>query len=177
MKTSQFDFEKLSGADIVYDFCKLAKTHKYKIFFLGGKNENNAIAVKIIREKYDVAIDGYSPAFEDYPFSVHFNNSCLEKIAAFEPDILFVGFGSPKQEYWIDENISFLSKIGVKYAVGCGGTFDFISQKIKRASIFIQKMGMEGLYRLFREPSKMRWKRLFESFIFFKYIWRKPDFK
>ena len=174
---SKFDFEKLAGSDIVYDFCEFAKTHNYKIFFLGGKEESNQIAVKIIRAQYGIMITGYSPDFEEYPFSDKFNKTCLEEITAFKPDILFVGFGAPKQEYWIDDHIELLSEIGVKYAIGCGGTFDFVSQKIKRAPVFIQKIGLEGVYRFFQEPSKMRWKRLIDSCRFFKYIWRKPDFK
>jgi len=172
----KFNYEKLAGSDMIYDFCEFAKKHNYKIFFLGGKIANNKIAVEKIREQYDITIIGYSPDFEDYPFSDKFNSSCLEKIVAFKPDILFVGFGAPKQEYWIDDHIALLSEIGVKYAIGCGGTFDFVSQKIKRAPVFIQKIGLEGVYRLFQEPSKMRWKRLVDSCKFFKYIWHKPDF-
>ena len=119
-------------------------------------------------------IDGYSPEFETYPFSEQFNKVCLEKISDFKPDILFVGFGAPKQEYWIDDNMEFLARAGVKYTIGSGGTFDFVSQKIKRAPVFIQKIGLEGIYRLFQEPSKMRLKRLIDSCKFFKYIWSPP---
>jgi N-acetylglucosaminyldiphosphoundecaprenol N-acetyl-beta-D-mannosaminyltransferase len=73
--------------------------------------------------------------------------------------------------------MAILSKIGVKYIVGCGGTFDFVANKIKRAPVFIQKIGLEGVYRFLQEPNKVRYKRLFDSFKFFKYIWHKPDFK
>ncbi|MDR0443426.1 MAG: WecB/TagA/CpsF family glycosyltransferase [Treponema sp.] len=168
---------KLAGSDIVYDFSEFAAKKHYKMFFLGGKKESNQTAVNVIKEKYNISIEGYSPDFEDYPFSEKFNIICLEKINIFKPDILFVGFGAPKQEYWIDDNIEFLSENGVKYAIGCGGTFDFVSQKIKRAPVFFQKIGLEGLYRLYQEPSKMRWNRLIDSCRFFKYIWHKPEFE
>jgi N-acetylglucosaminyldiphosphoundecaprenol N-acetyl-beta-D-mannosaminyltransferase len=173
----KFDFEKLAGSDIVYDFCKISAENRYKVFFLGGKEESNRLAVTEIKENYNIEITGYSPDFEEYPFSEQFNNSCLERIIEFKPDILFVGFGAPKQEYWIDDHIAILSEIGVKYAIGCGGTFDFVSHKIKRAPVFIQKIGLEGLYRFFQEPNRMRYKRLVDSFKFFRYIWHKPDFK
>jgi len=173
---NQFDFEKVPGSSMVYDFCDFAVKNNYKVFFLGGKAESNCAAVKNIKEKYGIAIDGYSPDFENYPFSDGFNNLCLEKIADFKPDILFVGFGAPKQEYWIDDHFDFLAKVGVKYVVGSGGTFDFVSQRIKRAPIFIQKIGFEGVFRLLQEPSKMRFKRLTDSFKFFKYIYCKPRF-
>jgi N-acetylglucosaminyldiphosphoundecaprenol N-acetyl-beta-D-mannosaminyltransferase len=170
------EFEKLAGSDIVYDFCEFAKQNNYRMFFLGGKKESNQTAVQKIKEKYNIVIAGYSPSFEEYPFSEQFNTSCLNEIKQFEPEILFVGFGAPKQEYWADDNMSFLSKIGVKYIIGCGGTFDFISGLIKRAPIFIQKIGIEIVYRFFQEPNKTRFMRLINSIKFFKYIFKKPDF-
>jgi N-acetylglucosaminyldiphosphoundecaprenol N-acetyl-beta-D-mannosaminyltransferase len=170
-------FEKLSGSDIIYDFCEFAKENNYKVFFLGGQKEANQKAVDTIKKQYSIAISGYSPDFEDYPFSDNFNNSCLNAIKQFKPGILFVGFGAPKQEYWADDNIESLSKIRVKYIIGCGGTFDFIAKKNKRAPVFIQKIGFEGIYRFFQEPNILRYRRLIDSFKFFKYIWCKPDIK
>lgn len=175
-KHFEFDFEKLSGSDLVYDFCKFSEEKKYKIFFLGGREKSNRGAVHAIKERYNIVIDGYSPCFEDYPFSDHFNQACLAAIEEFKPDILFVGFGAPKQEYWVDDNMSFLSEIGVKYIIGCGGTFDFISGSIKRAPVFMQKIGIESVYRFFQEPNKTRFMRLIDSIKFFKYIFEKPDF-
>jgi N-acetylglucosaminyldiphosphoundecaprenol N-acetyl-beta-D-mannosaminyltransferase len=172
----KFDYEKLSGSDIIYDFCEFAKTNNYKMFFLGGNDESNKIAVEEVKSEYNILISGYSPNFEDYPFSDKFNSLCLKEIIDFRPEIIFVGFGTPKQEFWIDDHIEILSNIGVKYVIGCGGTFDFVSKKIKRAPIFLQKIGLEGLYRFFQEPSKMRYKRLIISLNFFKYIWHKPVF-
>jgi N-acetylglucosaminyldiphosphoundecaprenol N-acetyl-beta-D-mannosaminyltransferase len=174
---TNFNFEKLSGSVIIYDFCELAQKKYLKMFLLGARQENNRLAVCAIREKYKIAIDGYSPPFEEYPFSVEFNKLCIDKIKNFKPEILFVGFGAPKQEYWIDDNKIVLSEIGVQYAVGCGGTFDFVSGNIKRAPVFIQKLGLEGLYRFLQEPNKTRFKRLIDSMKFIKYIWHKHDFK
>jgi len=172
----KFDFEKLSGSDIVYDFCEFAMKNRLKIFFLGGKEESNAAAVKTVREKYGIEIDDFAPPFEEYPFSDEFNKICLDKIRRFKPDILFVGFGAPKQEYWIDDHRDALPEAGVRYAIGCGGTFDFVSGAIKRAPPFIRKIGLEGVYRFFQEPNKLRFKRLIDSIKFFKYLWRKPEF-
>jgi N-acetylglucosaminyldiphosphoundecaprenol N-acetyl-beta-D-mannosaminyltransferase len=176
-KDKSFYFEKLAGSDIVYDFCEFAQQKKYRVFFLGGKKNSNQIAVQNIKEKYNIYIAGYSPDFEEYPFSEQFKISCIDVIQQFKPDILFVGFGSPKQEYWADDNIAILSEIGVKYVIGCGGTFDFVSNTIKRAPLFIQKAGLEGIYRFFQEPNKIRFNRLIDSVKFFKYIWHKPEFK
>ncbi|MBI2032425.1 MAG: WecB/TagA/CpsF family glycosyltransferase [Candidatus Levybacteria bacterium] len=69
-------------------------------------------------------------------------------------DILFVALGSPKQEIWIAEN---LAKIDVKVAIGVGGAFDFISGEVRRAPVWIRKIGLEWLFRLMIQP--WRWKR------------------
>lgn len=69
-------------------------------------------------------------------------------------DVLFVAFGAPKQEFWINEN---LDKIPVKIAIGVGGAFDYISGKVPRAPAFLRNMGLEWLFRLIVQP--WRWKR------------------
>lgn len=171
------DFEKLSGSDIVYDFCSYAKENQLRVFFLGGKKESNHGAVSVIRELYGIEIDGYSPEFENYPFSEKFVNDCYSHLNEFKPDILFVGFGSPKQEFFIQDSKEVFNTIGVKYVVGSGGTFEFVSGTIKRAPLLIQKMGLEGIYRFIKEPNLARVKRILESFKFFKYINHKPRFK
>ncbi len=176
-KRKQFKkVEKLSGSEIIYDFCEFAKEKKMKLFFLGGMEDSNKQAVINIKEKYGIEVDGFSPKYENYPFSKEFVNSCFKHMEKFRPDIVFVGFGCPKQEFFMRDNMDRMKKCGVKFAVGSGGTVDFVSGKIKRAPKFIVKIGFEGVYRLFQEFNKARLKRLAGSFGFFKYIWRKPKF-
>ncbi|MEM2174654.1 MAG: WecB/TagA/CpsF family glycosyltransferase [Candidatus Micrarchaeia archaeon] len=165
--------EKISGYDLIYDFCKYAKMNKKRIFLLGGYPDSNTISVNKLRKEYQIEIDGYSPPYEDYPFSNGNNSKILEKIESFKPHILFVGFGAVKQEFWIEDNKEFLKKIGVEFAIGCGGAFEMISGKFKRAPIVIQKLCMEGLWRLLLEPRWFRVKRLLLSLMIFRYILRK----
>lgn len=161
---------KLSGSDIVYDFCDYAKKNNLKLFFLGGKESSVRKAIENVRKKYDIQVDGFSPEFEDYPFSDRFIRECQNSIRKFEPDILFVGFGAGKQEYFMEDNQDFLEKCKVQYVIGSGGTVDFVSGKIKRAPRWISKTGLEGLYRFFQEISVARARRIYMSFKFFKYI-------
>ena len=167
---------KLSGSEIIYDFCELAKKKELKLFFLGGMEESNKKAVENVKRDYGIQVDGYSPEYENYPFSKKFVDSCFKKMEEFRPDIVFIGFGAPKQEYFMRDNIDRMKKCGIKYAVGSGGTVDFVSGKIKRAPKFISKIGFEGVYRLCKEFTKARFKRLIHSFGFLKYIWGKPKF-
>ena len=167
--------EKLPGSEIIYDFCDYAKKNNLSIFLLGGYKDSNLSAIKKIAEIYKVKIDGYSPDYENYPFSEIFTNDCISRINYFKPDILFVGFGAPKQEYFIEDNVNIFNKIKIKYVIGCGGTFEFVSGKIQRAPIWIQKVGIESLFRLINEISWARIHRILYSFNFYKYIKSKPD--
>ena len=168
--------EKLPGSEIVYDFCEFAKNNSLKMFFLGGYEDSNKAAVEIIKERYGIEIEGYSPPYEKYPFSEDFIDICMSRISAFRPDIIFVGFGAPKQEWFIEEQLEKLNTLGVKYVVGSGGTFEFVSGKIKRSPAWISKIGCESIYRLLQEINLIRLKRIFYSFRFFKYIKHQPDY-
>lgn len=71
-----------------------------------------------------------------------------------KPDILFVAFGAPKQELWLERNLPYLQT--VKVAIGVGGAFDFIAGIRKRAPHWMQKLGIEWLYRVIQQPSRIR---------------------
>ncbi len=164
------DFEKLSGSDLIYDFCKMAKANGKKIYLLGGLKESNRVSVKKLKEEYKVEIDGFSPEYKSFPFEKHHNNLILNKIKKSKPDILFVGFGAVKQELWITQNQHILEDFGIKWVIGSGGTFEFVSGKVKRAPVVVQKIGLEGVYRLICEPKLFRLKRILLSFKVFKYL-------
>lgn len=158
------DIEKISGSDLIYSLPLFAEKNNLKVFLLGGNKESNSGAVINLKEKYPkLIIDGYSPPYSLYPFSNNINYKIISIIEDFKPDILFVGFGMGKQEYWEEDNYAILKKIGVKLIIGCGGSFDFVSGKIKRAPICIQNIGLEGLWRLFKEFKWFRIKRLLIS--------------
>ncbi len=164
------DVVKLSGSDIVYDFCDYAKENDLKIFFLGGREKSVQNAVENVEKKYSIQVAGFSPEFENYPFTDRFTEECQSRIKEFKPDILFVGFGAGKQEYFIEDNLDFLEACKVRYVIGSGGTVDFVSGSIKRAPKWISKIGLEGFYRFFQEVSIARAQRILISFKFFKYI-------
>lgn len=161
---------KIPGSQLIYSVSQWAADNNKKVFLLGGKEPSNALAVVKLREKYRVSIKGFSPAFENYPFKSETNLRILEQINEFAPDVLFVGFGMGKQEYWIDDFKDELEHTGVKLVIGCGGSFEFASGIIKRAPVLFQKAGLEGVWRLVSEPKWFRVKRLFISFGIFYYF-------
>jgi len=162
--------EKISGSDLIYDFCKLAEKQNKRMYLLGGYEKSNKLSVDKLRELYCIEIDGYSPPYKPYPFDRIHNEMILKKIEKYKPRILFVGFGAIKQEYWIDDNKKYLESIGIRWVIGSGGTFEFVSGEIKRAPIIVQKAGLEGVWRFFNEPKWFRFKRLVESIKIIKYI-------
>ena len=83
-----------------------------------------------------------------------------------KPEILLVALGTPRQEKWIYDN---LKKVpSVKLAIGVGGAFDFISGRVRRAPSFIQKIGLEWLWRLLTKPSQ--WRKTWRSVIVFAFL-------
>lgn len=164
------NLEKISGSELIYSIPQFAASKKYKVFLLGGRKDSNHGAIEKLREMYEgLEIDGYSPPNNPYPFPQEINDLIIEKIRTFKPHILFVGFGMGKQEFWEDDNYKLLKDLGVKLIIGCGGSFEFASGKIKRAPKLVQNMGMEGLWRLAKEFKLFRLKRLLLSTKIFKY--------
>lgn len=171
-KYPTIQIEKLSGSDIIYDICDWSGKNNLKMFLLGGNKSSNEMSVQKLKEQFNVTIKGFSPEYSPYPFPENINKLILKEIEEFSPNIIFVGFGMGKQEYWIDDNRNYLEKIGVQLAIGCGGTFDFVAGRIKRAPIYIQNIGLEGIWRLVMEPKWFRFKRILLSFKIFYYAFK-----
>lgn len=159
---------KISGSDLIYyliDFCKI---HNLKVYILGGDSHVNTQSVQILRNRYGVVTNGSSEIIDNKNLSLSSYKNLKLTISDFKPDVILVALGAVKQECWLHTNRQFLDDIGVSFGIGLGGTFDFLTEKYKRAPKFIQYTGLEGLYRLLQQPSLFRLKRLIESFkIFF----------
>ena len=127
--------------------CNLADEKKYKVFLYGAKKEVISKAKEKLIEKYkNIQIVGTIDGYEKD------NDKIIREINNNKADIVFVALGSPKQEYWITEN---MDKTCAKVFQGVGGSFDVISGNIKRAPMWAQKHGFEWLYRLIKEPKRI----------------------
>lgn len=140
--------ERVTGIDLVQALLPVANAGKWRIFFLGGKpGVAEQAVIKVTREYPGIKLktmNGYFSPGEEI--------SVVETIRAFHPDVLLVGLGAPRQEYWIAEHPG-LSTIGI----GVGGSFDALAGTVIRAPKRIQDLHVEWLYRLWKEP--WRWKR------------------
>ncbi|KRQ87443.1 putative N-acetylmannosaminyltransferase [Caloramator mitchellensis] len=141
---------RVTGIDLMVNICKRAAEKGYGVYFLGAKPGVAETAVEVLKKRFKglnvVGVrDGY------YKDEAEVIKDIIEK----KPDILFVAMGSPKQEYWIRNN---MEKLNVSLYMGIGGSLDVLSGNIKRAPKFMRSCGLEWLYRLIKEP--WRYKRM-----------------
>ncbi len=150
--------EKITGVDLVERLCRAVEEKPITVGFLGAGPEVAEQTAECLKKKLPslkvVFVASGNP--DDKTVSL------LEDRKK-EIDILFVAFGSPKQEIWIYEN---LEKLPVKVVIGVGGAFDFISGKVKRAPLWIQKAGFEWLFRLIYQPWRAKRQFVLVEFIF-----------
>ena len=148
--------ERVTGADIVPAIAKLSAERGYRVFMLGAKPEIAARAKAKMEAEYPgIKIVGcISPPIAKLVEMDH--QPILDEIQRSKPDILLVAFGNPKQEKWIHLHQEALKDVAV--CIGVGGTFDFIAGEISRAPQWMQKSGLEWLFRLAQEPKRL-WKR------------------
>ncbi len=151
-------FERVTGVDTVEAVCSIP--HAGPFFFLGAGEGVAEKAADVLREKFPfVQIAGTysgSPREEE-------SNEILTRINASQATILFVAFGSPAQEEWIQRHLPKMPSVRV--AMGVGGTFDFLSGNVKRAPQWMQEASLEWAWRLFQEPRRIR--RIFIATIVF----------
>ncbi len=147
-------FPKASGSDIIWEIAKKCSENKKTIFLLGNKNgldPNSAQKASLILQTkiFDLKVAGTLSSTSSPDDEKHI----IEIIKKSEADLLLCSFGSPDQEFWLSKN---LSKSGCRVGIGLGGTFDFISGGQKRAPKFIRLLGFEWLYRLIRQPKRIK---------------------
>ena len=144
--------ERVAGSDLVPLLLARSAEKGYRPFFLGATPATLEIAVGKIKQRHpNLEIAGYySPPFNKLLEMEH--DQIRDRILAAQPDILFVGFGCPKQEKWI--NMHYRS-LGVPVSIGIGGTIDFLAGKLARAPRWMQTSGTEWIFRLAQEPRRL----------------------
>lgn len=160
--------EKISGSDLLPKVCEMAEKNGLRVFFMGGR-PGAADSAKVIMEKLypEIQIVGTDCPPFGFEKDKNANITICEKIKNVRPDILFVGLGAPKQEKWIYNNYS---QIGVPVSIGIGVSLEFIAGMVKRAPVWMQRNGLEWLWRLMMEPRRL-WKRyLIEDTKFFSIL-------
>ncbi|MEZ7892951.1 MAG: WecB/TagA/CpsF family glycosyltransferase [Candidatus Wallbacteria bacterium] len=162
--------ERVAGIDLMENLIKLAYNEKYKIFFLGAKED----IIKKVIEKYSIIyskniIAGYRNGY----FNENEELEIIKLINESNANILFIGMSSPKKEKFL---YKYKNKINVNFMMSVGGSFDVIAGAVKRAPLWMQKFCLEWFYRFIQEPKRM-WKRyLYTNTMFIYYVIREKLF-
>jgi len=140
--------ERVCGPELMLRCLDQGRAHGWKHFFLGGKDEVLTGLVSSMQSRYPgVNIVGWhSPPFR--PLSIEEDEQLVALINEHQPDFLWVGLGAPKQEKWIAAH---LTKVNAPVQVGVGAAFDFHSGHVRRAPLWMQKSGLEWLYRMLQD--------------------------
>jgi N-acetylglucosaminyldiphosphoundecaprenol N-acetyl-beta-D-mannosaminyltransferase len=147
---------RVNGSDLFERLCAIGATKPLRIFLLGGRPGAAERAAIVLENRYPglKIVGTHCPpyGFENDPAAVA---EIEAKIFTADPNLLFVGLGSPKQEKWIYANYQHL-KVPVSIAIGV--SFELVAGMVARAPEWMQKSGLEWLFRLFVEPKRL-WKR------------------
>jgi N-acetylglucosaminyldiphosphoundecaprenol N-acetyl-beta-D-mannosaminyltransferase len=141
--------ERVAGIDLMHELLGLAEREGWRVYFLGARREVLDRAVTRIRERHPRlevagARDGYFTADEDA--------DVCEEIRAAGPHLLFVAMSSPRKEYWLGEHVG---SLGVPFSMGVGGALDIEAGVARRAPVWMQRAGLEWLFRLLQDPRRL----------------------
>ena len=160
--------ERITGLDVLPKVFPFAAEQNFTVFLLGASPGVAETLKTTMEVKYpSVKIVGtFVPPFR-VVFSQEENEQMIEAINAVKPDILLVSLTAPKQDIWIAENLSMLN---THLAIGIGGAFEVAAGMIKRAPMWMQKSGLEWLYRFLQEPKRMFKRYFMEAPVFIPLI-------
>lgn len=148
--------ERIAGWDLFVHEMQRLNEKGGKVMFLGSSEK----VLKLIRQKAAVVYPNlevvtYSPPYKPQ-FTVEDDLNMVEAINDANPDLLWIGMTAPKQEKWVYAN---WDRLNIHCHVGTvGAVFDFFAGTYKRAPMIWQRLGLEWLYRLLKEPRRM-WRR------------------
>lgn len=148
------DQDRVDGPNLMLKLCELSSAKRYRVFLYGGTDETLQQLVQRLSNLFpSLEIAGsYSPPFRSLTDSE--DAQIVDMINSAKADFIFVGLGCPKQEIWMYRHRDNINGV----MIGVGAAFDFITGNKKRCPEFMQRIGMEWLFRLMSEPGRL-WKR------------------
>lgn len=157
--------ERVAGSDLVYLLAEQAARAGKRLFLLGAAPGVAAEAANILQARYPGLIVAGTYAGSPAPDE---NDEIVGRVNASSAEILYVAYGAPRQDMWIARNRANLTTVRV--AIGVGGALDFITGRAVRAPLWMQRLHLEWLHRLWREP--WRWRRMLALPHFVWAVWR-----
>ena len=150
--------ERVTGSDGIYRICARAAARGWRVYLLGAAPGVAEQAAAVLAGRYPgLTVAGCyagSPADAEWP-------DICARLDAAAPDILFVAYGHPRQDFWIAHHHA---ELPAAVAVGVGGAFDFVAGVAQRAPVWMQRRNLEWLHRLVTQP--WRWRRMLKLPVF-----------
>lgn len=143
--------ERVAGVDLFHGLIARSVQDEFPVFLLGARNDVVAeVANRLSEDHPKLKLAGYHHGYfwDD-------EEAVVSKIRESGARMLFVAITSPRKENFINR---WQDRLGVDFVMGVGGTFDVVAGKVKRAPHWMQRWGLEWLYRVIQEPGRM-WKR------------------
>lgn len=164
LKFSGISVSRWPGIDMAKEIINIAKENNWRVAFLGGEKNHVYQAKKNIEKEFDLTIyaeQGGNVTKTGEEDEV--GEEARHRLTLFDPEILFVAFGHPKQEQWIVKHAHEFPHL--KVIIGVGGSFDIWAGILKRAPNWMQEIGIEWLWRLIQQPSRI--KRIIQAVVIF----------
>lgn len=142
---------RITGADLLPSLLELAERSGQRVGFFGGSAGTHRLLAESLATRHPtLAISGmWAPTAEDIESS---SEHLAAAIRNARTDILIVSLGKPRQERWVDQHGC---ATGARVFLPCGGAIDFLAGATNRAPGWMQKAGLEWLYRLASEPRRL----------------------
>ena len=165
------EIARVYGPDLMLELCRRAEMRGWSSYFYGGRPGIPDQLIAGLRQRFPQlgVVGSYSPPFR--PATVDEDERVVEAINSAAPDIVWVGLSTPKQERWMAGHVD---RLTAPVLIGVGAAFDIHAGALAQAPLWMQRSGLEWLYRLSREPRRL-WRRyLFNNPAFVYRIMRNP---
>ncbi len=155
---------RVAGAALLPALCARAAQRGWRLFFLGAKPGVAYRAATRLTKQFPTlnVVGTYAP-----PFGFESDRTecqrIISKVRAARPDVLIIGVGAPKQEKW---SAAHFEALGVPLICCTGAAFDFAAGVVRRAPPWMQRIGLEWMFRLLQEPKRL-WRRYLVDFLIF----------
>lgn len=147
--------EKVSGSDLVVPLARRAAEEGWRVYLVGGAPGVAAKAARELAERYGVNVVGHDSPMLSRDGESPDEGRVFERISRARPHLVFVAFGAPKQELWIERA---RDALGGGVAVTVGASLSFVTGDLRRAPRWMSRSGLEWVYRLASEPRRL-WHR------------------
>lgn len=152
---------RVTGLDLLPAFSEVSARKNFSFFFLGAaEGVAEKLAGKLKSDYPGLRVAGtWSPPYREQ-FSDGENREMIDRVNRSGADVLWVSLTAPKQDLWIAQHFD---KLNVSVAIGVGAAFDVVAGNIPRAPSWMQRNGLEWLYRLLKEPGRLSKRYLVEA--------------